>query len=351
MKAKLFCKTGLLAGSRHEIFDEATIGKDPGNHVVIDTKIISSRHARIFFDEKAKSYFLEDLRSRNGTRLDGIRVRETEKLSDLHVITFAEKFDFIFQMIDGVFQEKAPAAPRSSPAQRADSETKVDRRGAIPPMKEKAPAAPLSSTQPLDGETRVDRRGGAIPPMKEKAPAAAEAKGGETIVGRPRPATLPNFQPAEEEPKTIVGRPVIPPTQFAGAEKKSTGTEARTLSGVPPLAAPDFQPENISRSAAPAARFFLEMKRPGKEMEALPLKEGENIIGRAPDCSIIIEDASISRQHAAITVRAGKVTVKDLGSKNRTFLGNREVTAEVEIKLDTKLKFGAVEAQLIYTLN
>lgn len=50
------------------------------------------------------------------------------------------------------------------------------------------------------------------------------------------------------------------------------------------------------------------------------LREGENLIGRTPDCAVRIDSPQVSRHHARIRVHEGRATVEDLGSKNGTFV-------------------------------
>ena len=96
MKAKLVCTIGKLKGKEIPLSAEITIGKDAANALVIQDKYISRRHARIYFDAEQGSYILEDLKSRNGTRLDGEKVRHKDRLSNIHVITFGNRVDFFF---------------------------------------------------------------------------------------------------------------------------------------------------------------------------------------------------------------------------------------------------------------
>jgi pSer/pThr/pTyr-binding forkhead associated (FHA) protein len=100
MKAKLFCKTGELKGASYVIVDKAVIGKDPACTISLRPTTLSRRHAKIFFNADQGCYEIQDLESRNGTRVDGIPVIGTERLRNLHIITLADKFDFIFQVID-----------------------------------------------------------------------------------------------------------------------------------------------------------------------------------------------------------------------------------------------------------
>ncbi len=43
------------------------------------------------------------------------------------------------------------------------------------------------------------------------------------------------------------------------------------------------------------------------------------IVGREPECSVMIEDRQVSRQHARLTNRNNACTLEDLGSKNGTY--------------------------------
>lgn len=54
--------------------------------------------------------------------------------------------------------------------------------------------------------------------------------------------------------------------------------------------------------------------------EIYELQLGENTIGREKDNTIIINDPSVSRHHAKITVTGNLVTIKDLKSRNSTFV-------------------------------
>jgi hypothetical protein len=84
-----------------------------------------------------------------------------------------------------------------------------------------------------------------------------------------------------------------------------------------------------------------------------PLSQAKNIIGREADCDIQIDDRQVSRQHAEIVRTERGYTVRDLGSKNGTFLNGRTVSQEpqlirngdeIGIALCAKLTFVAEDA-------
>jgi DNA-binding winged helix-turn-helix (wHTH) protein len=56
--------------------------------------------------------------------------------------------------------------------------------------------------------------------------------------------------------------------------------------------------------------------------QELPLRDGENLIGRDEGVQVRIDAPSVSRRHARITVTSQAVTVEDLGSKNGTLVND-----------------------------
>lgn len=63
-----------------------------------------------------------------------------------------------------------------------------------------------------------------------------------------------------------------------------------------------------------------------------PLREGANILGRDATADIQIDDTTVSRKHAAITIGENAVTVEDLDSKNGTYLDSVKLTGSASIQ-------------------
>ncbi|MEG3157665.1 FHA domain-containing protein, partial [Lysobacter zhanggongensis] len=68
--------------------------------------------------------------------------------------------------------------------------------------------------------------------------------------------------------------------------------------------------------------------------------------GRAPECTVTVEDAGLSRLHARLLPGDGQLVLEDMGSSNGSFVNGRrvvrtEVRAGDEIGLDT-LRFRVV---------
>ena len=351
MNAVLFSKTGLFAGTSFKIGHDATIGKNDGNTVVLRSDIVSGSHAKITYDNAQNAYILEDLESSNGTQLDGISVKGKEKLERLHVITFAGKFDFIFQ-VGGAIPVKAETA-KSKTVEKAVEKTIMDKaEGKLPsfgkyePVKEEKTIfdSGQESPSPLPGfgnqpdvhQTVFDKSGAA-------------------------PAPLPAFGKPKEEPKTVFdsGQDILSPLPSFGKPKEKE--EEKTISSPAPQAAlpvfqkqPEPKPSEIEArtevmrqytTPPPTgnARFALEVGKLNKNFE---LKDGSTTIGRTIGSDIIIEDVSMSRKHALITVKGDKLTIKDLGSSNGTSVDKKRISSEVEITPVSVIKLGIVDVKI-----
>jgi len=58
--------------------------------------------------------------------------------------------------------------------------------------------------------------------------------------------------------------------------------------------------------------------------QVMPLRAGEDLLGRDEDAAVCIDAPGVSRHHARIVVSGDRATLEDLGSKNGTYLrGNR----------------------------
>ena len=74
----------------------------------------------------------------------------------------------------------------------------------------------------------------------------------------------------------------------------------------------------------------------------IPLFEGDNIIGRAPDAAVWLEAPGVSRHHARIRLEGDQVTIEDLGSKNGTFVAGERLTAPVALADGDQIRVSSV---------
>jgi DNA-binding winged helix-turn-helix (wHTH) protein len=57
----------------------------------------------------------------------------------------------------------------------------------------------------------------------------------------------------------------------------------------------------------------------------IPLRAGENVLGRSPECNCRIASSRVSRRHARIVVSGRSALLDDLGSKNGTHVRGRRI--------------------------
>jgi DNA-binding winged helix-turn-helix (wHTH) protein len=74
----------------------------------------------------------------------------------------------------------------------------------------------------------------------------------------------------------------------------------------------------------------------------LPLRDGENLVGRDPNLQICLDAPGVSRRHARVVVQDDSVAVEDLDSKNGTFVCGERITSQRVLLPGDDLSFGSV---------
>ncbi len=75
---------------------------------------------------------------------------------------------------------------------------------------------------------------------------------------------------------------------------------------------------------------------------SFPLVDGRHIVGRAPECDVVLGNPSVSRSHAALVCSGGRVLVEDLGSHNGTRVNNVTITTPTPLSLGDEVSFADV---------
>jgi pSer/pThr/pTyr-binding forkhead associated (FHA) protein len=73
---------------------------------------------------------------------------------------------------------------------------------------------------------------------------------------------------------------------------------------------------------------------------------GSTDVGRAPSCSIPVDDTYVSQQHARFFDRDGVWYVEDLGSTNGTYLNEERVTQPAEVHAGDVVRLGKTVLEL-----
>jgi pSer/pThr/pTyr-binding forkhead associated (FHA) protein len=80
--------------------------------------------------------------------------------------------------------------------------------------------------------------------------------------------------------------------------------------------------------------------------KVLPLKSGDNIVGRGSECDVFVADGSISRKHAILHVAGDKITVRDMGSANGTVVDGKKIQDATPLHHGDVVRFGSLSFKI-----
>ena len=75
---------------------------------------------------------------------------------------------------------------------------------------------------------------------------------------------------------------------------------------------------------------------------------GTLTIGRSPSVSIPIDDKTLSREHTQVYVQGNRYFVRDLGSKNGTYLNNQLVKQPTPLKHGDRIRVGSASFMILW---
>lgn len=76
---------------------------------------------------------------------------------------------------------------------------------------------------------------------------------------------------------------------------------------------------------------------------AFPLEAGTHRVGRDRHCDLRLSHVSVSRDHAEILAHEGRISLRDLGSRNGTWVNGRRIENETILGGGDSVRFGSVE--------
>lgn len=83
------------------------------------------------------------------------------------------------------------------------------------------------------------------------------------------------------------------------------------------------------------------------ENQSCELPNGTWTLGRSQENQIVIRDESVSGRHCELLVYGSEVIVRELGSRNGTFVQGIRVKAQSGIRHGDEVRFGAVEVRFL----
>jgi pSer/pThr/pTyr-binding forkhead associated (FHA) protein len=89
-------------------------------------------------------------------------------------------------------------------------------------------------------------------------------------------------------------------------------------------------------------------KHAGRSIRA---KGSKLAIGRAPDCHLRPDSDRISRHHCVLLIEEGRVVVRDLGSRNGTFVNGEKIEGDRALENADRLTVGRLELEVRMTAD
>src|SRR5437867_11833894 len=83
------------------------------------------------------------------------------------------------------------------------------------------------------------------------------------------------------------------------------------------------------------------------ESQRIPITLPQFIIGRDPQCNLRPASAVISKRHCALLTKGGKVFVRDFDSTNGTFINEKPIKGEAELKNEDVMKIGLLSFRVV----
>lgn len=102
-------------------------------------------------------------------------------------------------------------------------------------------------------------------------------------------------------------------------------------------------PSERVREQPPLLRAPVSIITPVSEVE---LRDGSMLVGRLPECDVMIDDGLVSRMHARVSVRDNSVIVEDLHSTNGVYVNGTRITHSALLREGDRLLVGTTEISL-----
>ncbi len=114
-----------------------------------------------------------------------------------------------------------------------------------------------------------------------------------------------------------------------------------TVAGLTPPTVIAANTPTVPQSIKIPSNVELTYERPGKGNISVPLNKEFIKIGRSPDSDIVVNfDSQVSTKHARISCKEKSFFVEDLGSTNKTFINDIEISGKTQLENGDKIKVG-----------
>jgi len=127
-------------------------------------------------------------------------------------------------------------------------------------------------------------------------------------------------------------------TRRASRRRPDVAPAGAGASGSPTTAPTPVVSPRTARSPRRAARLVV--TQGPLTGTIVPLAQSAVVVGRAPGCTLVLDDDYSSSRHARIFPQGGRWFVEDMGSTNGTFVGDERITAPTPLAPGQSVRVG-----------
>ncbi len=80
-----------------------------------------------------------------------------------------------------------------------------------------------------------------------------------------------------------------------------------------------------------------------KKGASVPIKKSSFVIGRSKECALRAGSEAISRKHCELAQNESGISVRDLGSRNGTYVNDEKIEGTIELTHGDRLRIGPLE--------
>jgi pSer/pThr/pTyr-binding forkhead associated (FHA) protein len=305
---------------------EVTIGRGAATDIQLDIQSASTRHAVLKPPGDGRAHWVVvDTVSTNGTFVDGTKIgtgREVD-LVDATVVRFGPDLRLAFyepHQFLRVLRQISKAISAAKPGTPDGGKTIAPKFRPTEVHKGEAVAKALGEPSLLD--TEVTRAANLPPTPTAKAPPrpapAVAAKGPPPPAPAKKPGAAPAPGPGE---KTEIGLKVPADLRVPGAPRPASAPSPRPAGSV--SAAGSGTLRAVPKEGAEAVPAVVLACDPFVPLPLEPFRP--IVIGRVPGNEMVLPNPQVSRRHCEVERVRDGVVVRDLGSANGVYIGDRKV--------------------------
>ncbi|GAA1864126.1 FHA domain-containing protein FhaB/FipA [Myceligenerans crystallogenes] len=128
-----------------------------------------------------------------------------------------------------------------------------------------------------------------------------------------------------------------------GGRKRRRQPEPVAAGGPPPGGPAPTPVGGVPRSGAPSRLVVVAGPLTGT---TIPLTQSGILIGRAPSCTLVLDDDYSSSRHARIYPQGNQWYVEDLGSTNGTYMNDQRIQGTVPLPAGVGVQIGQSVVEL-----